>query len=55
MNDDDKSYCWCGTRLTIDTDVLRLRCSAHGYQDRAYGPTPPAPTIPWAWPDKEKT
>jgi hypothetical protein len=39
-------YCWCGTRLTTDTDVLRMHCSAHGYQDRAYGPTPPPPTIP---------
>lgn len=39
-------YCWCGTRLTTDTDVLRMHCSAHGYQDTAYGPTAPVRYLP---------
>lgn len=50
---DDAKYCWCGTRLVsvwLDIGVGKraFHCSAHGYQDCTYGPTPPAPTIPWA-------
>jgi hypothetical protein len=46
MNDDEADYCWCGTRMQYLQTMGRWLCSAHGYQDRAYGPTPPLPTIP---------
>lgn len=44
--DDENYYCWCGTRVTYMKSLSRWFCSAHGYQDRVYGPTPPLPTIP---------
>lgn len=45
--DDEKDYCWCGTRVQYLQTMSKWLCSAHGYQDRAYGPTPPLPTTPY--------
>lgn len=55
-NTDDGAYCWCGTRMTQrralcgrgDAVPGGWHCSAHGYQERVYGPTPELPTLPHA-------
>lgn len=51
---DDDTYCWCGTRMTFAWAASETgghqawHCSAHGYQDRPYGPTPDLTTLPHA-------
>ncbi len=49
MDSKSKDYCWCGSKMSYrNGEYVGFWCHAHGPQERVYGPTPAAPTLPHA-------